>query len=84
LVDLRPRRKKWTNWARGSEGALAELPRATWTRPNSVTIIFHFFLTCGSRKSAKTKGPLRQFRLSDPTVASLYFCQLAAAASREK
>jgi len=31
-----------------------ELSRAKWTRTNSGTIIFHFFPTCGSRKSAQT------------------------------
>jgi len=46
-------------WARGGEGALAETPRATRSRPNFGSIKNFIFLpTCGSRKSAKNEGNL--------------------------
>jgi len=69
--------------ARGGEGALAKLPRATWSRPN-IGNFFNFFLifpTCGRRKSTKrrlaTKLPSRNCRKSA-------FRPLVAAASRKK
>jgi len=40
------------NWARGGERALAELPRATGSRPNPVRIYFYFFIFIFSSRSS--------------------------------
>jgi len=64
-----------THWARGGEWALAELPRAKWSRPyqgdfvNSLVFenSFYFFSTCGDRKSIK-----RPFATVPRSVASAF------------
>jgi len=66
-------------WVRSGEGALAELPRATGSRPNFDTSCFCFQnLTCGSRKSVKTPT------CDNGGVASRLLGRLAAVTSRKK
>jgi hypothetical protein len=60
----------WRSWVCGGEGALAELLRATRSRPNFGRFVFLYsfvfkILTCGGRKSTyitSQVGVLRDFR----------------------
>jgi len=53
----------YSTWARGSEGALAKLTRATWSRPNVSNLVFNVFGLRQPKDGEKEKmRRIRQWR----------------------